>query len=59
MRQRVGIAHAAQRPRLLMIDEPTAGLDPERVRFRHLLTDLAGDRASCCRRPAPAENQPP
>jgi ABC-type multidrug transport system ATPase subunit len=32
-------------PQLLIVDEPTAGLDPEeRIRFRNLLADLAGDR---------------
>jgi len=64
MKRRLGIAQALiGNPRLLVVDEPTAGLDPEeRIRFRGLITDLAsgdvtiilsthivGDISSSCR----------
>lgn len=46
LKQRVGIAQALfNDPQLPIVDEPTVGLDPaERVRFRNLLCDLAGER---------------
>ena len=46
MKQRVGIAQALLNdPQVLIVDEPTVGLDPEeRVRFRNLLSDLSGER---------------
>jgi ABC-2 type transport system ATP-binding protein len=46
MLRRVGIAQALLAdPKVLIVDEPTAGLDPEQwVLFRNLLADLAGDR---------------
>ena len=46
MKQRVGIAQILLNlPRILVVDEPTAGLDPrERIRFRNLLVELSKER---------------
>lgn len=46
MKRRVGIAQAMlNNPQILILDEPTAGLDPnERIRFRNLISELSADR---------------
>jgi ABC-2 type transport system ATP-binding protein len=46
MKRRFGIAQALLNdPQILIVDEPTAGLDPEeRIRFNNLLSELAGER---------------
>lgn len=46
MARRIGIAQAMlNNPKILVLDEPTAGLDPnERIRFRNLISELSEDR---------------
>ena len=48
MKRRLGIAQALiHNPKVIVVDEPTTGLDPEeRIRFRNLLTKAAGNNVS-------------